>query len=141
MRNKRLPQTAGNTAPEPMIEMNMTPLIDVMLVLIIMLIVTIPRQNHAIEHSLGGDNGEQETVDVVVVEVDFDGTLMWNGLALAGRAALAAKLEGAAASATPVEVHVKANRLAPYKAVAQLMSRARRAGVTRIGLVGNEHFL
>ena len=141
MRNKCLPQTAGSTAPEPMIEMNMTPLIDVMLVLIIMLIITIPRQNHAIEHSLGGDNVGQETVDVVVVEVDFDGTLMWNGLALAGRAALAAKLEGAAASATPVEVHVKANRLAPYKAVAQLMSSARRAGVARIGLVGNEHFL
>jgi biopolymer transport protein ExbD len=106
-----------------------------------MLIITIPRQNHAVEHSLGGDNFKQETPDVVVLEVDFDGTLLWNGLALVGRAALAGKMEGAAASSTPVEVHVKANRLAPYKAVAQVMSSARRAGVTRIGLVGNEQFL
>lgn len=127
--------------PEPMIDMNMTPLIDVMLVLIIMLIITIPRQQNVTSLPLQGSN--QITVKPVTVnlEIDFDGTMTIDGAVMATRAELERTLKAVAASATPKELHVRANKLASYKYVAAAMSQARRAGVTNIGLVGNEQLM
>ena len=128
---------------EPMMEMNMTPLIDVMLVLIIMLIITIPIQNHAINLNMPAGNPPPPLTPpvVVTVDVDFDGTVLWDGVVVPDRAALEAKMQAVAATPTQPEVHLRPNKLVPYKSVAAVMASAQRLGVTKIGLVGNEQFL
>ncbi len=128
---------------EPMIEMNMTPLIDVMLVLIIMLIITIPIQNHAVNLNMPVGTPPPSTVkpEVVRIDVDFDGTIFWNGEAVPSRPALEVRLQGVAAIANQPEVHLRPNKLVEYKVVAGVMASAQRLGVTKIGLVGNEQFL
>ena len=128
---------------EPMIEMNMTPLIDVMLVLIIMLIITIPIQNHAVNLNMPVGTPPPSNVkpEVVRIDVDFDGTIFWNGETVPNRAALEARLQGVAAIANQPEVHLRPNKLVDYKVVAGVMASAQRLGVTKIGLVGNEQFL
>ncbi len=128
---------------EPMMEMNMTPLIDVMLVLIIMLIITIPIQNHAINLNMPAGNPPPPLTPpvVVTVDVDFDGTVLWDGVVVPDRAALEAKMQAVAATPTQPEVHLRPNKLVPDKSVAAVMASAQRLGVTKIGLVGNEQFL
>ena len=126
---------------EPMIDMNMTPLIDVMLVLIIMLIITIPKQNHAVNLAMP-NNGHPSVPDqIVVIDVDFDGTILWNGLMVPGRAALEKKLLAVAASTGRSELQLRPNKLAAYKVVAGVMATAQRAGVVNIGIVGNEQLI
>jgi biopolymer transport protein ExbD len=132
---------SANATSEPMVEMNMTPLIDVMLVLIIMLIITIPKQNHSIDLGLSGAPSDKAPPAVVTVDVDFDGALSWDGVAVASKEALAKRFALIARGATPTEVHVRANRLAPYKYVAGVMASAKQNGVVGIGLVGNEQFM
>ncbi|MDY7576220.1 ExbD/TolR family protein [Actimicrobium sp. CCI2.3] len=128
---------------EPMIEMNMTPLIDVMLVLIIMLIITIPIQNHAINLNMPSGTPPPPTAPpvVVTVDVDFDGTVLWDGVVVPDRATLESKLRVVANTPTQPEVHLRPNKLVPYKSVAAVMASAQRLGVTKIGMVGNEQFL
>lgn len=134
--------SAKSADPEPMMEMNMTPLIDVMLVLIIMLIITIPKQNHSINLNMPVGTPPPLTQEPVVVtlDVDFDGTILWNGQVVPDRAALEAKLAGVAAQAEQPELHLRPNKLVAYKVVAGVMASAQRLGVTKIGLVGNEQF-
>ena len=133
----------GSREDEPMIEMNMTPLIDVMLVLIIMLIITIPIQNHAINLNMPAGNPPPLLAPPVVVTVDvgFDGTVLWDGVVVPDRPTLEAKLQAVAASPTQPELHLRPNKLAPYKSVAAVMASAQRLGVKKIGLIGNEQFL
>ncbi|GGC73577.1 ExbD/TolR family protein [Undibacterium terreum] len=130
--------------PEPMIEMNMTPLIDVMLVLIIMLIITIPIQNHAVNLNMPTSSPAKPLTEpmVITIDVDFDGTVLWNGVALSGgRGELEAKLREVAAQPDQPEVHLKPNKLVAYKSVAAVMASAQRLGVTKIGMIGNEQFI
>ena len=128
--------------PEPMMEMNMTPLIDVMLVLIIMFIITIPIQNHSVNLNMPVGNPPPPTKPPVVVDivVDFDGTIYWNNV-IVDAATLEGKLAGVAAEKDQPEVHLRANNLAKYKYVASVMAAAQRLGVTKIGMVGNEQFI
>jgi biopolymer transport protein ExbD len=128
--------------PEPMMEMNMTPLIDVLLVLIIMLIITIPKQNHSVNLNMPVGNPPQSDVKpvVVTIDVDFDGTILWDGEVVADRAALEAKMNAVAAQGDQPEVHLRPNKLVEYKVVAGVMATAQRLGVTKIGMVGNEQF-
>ena len=128
--------------PEPMMEMNMTPLIDVMLVLIIMLIITIPKQNHAVNLNMpSGNNAPPTTPPVVVtIDVDFDGTILWDGVATE-KPALESKLQAVAAVADQPEVHLRPNKLVHYSSVAYVMAAAQRLGVKKIGMVGNEQFI
>ncbi|HYD78507.1 MAG TPA: biopolymer transporter ExbD [Paucimonas sp.] len=125
-------------------EMNATPLIDVMLVLLIMLIITIPIQNHAVNLNMPVGNPPPLTrqPEVITIDVDFDGTVFWNG-ATVDDATLQGKLQNVAAvaAAEQPEVHLKPNKLAEYKVVAHVMASAQRLGVTKIGLVGNEQFI
>ncbi len=133
----------GSGDPEPMMEMNMTPLIDVMLVLIIMLIITIPIQNHAVNMNMPVGTPPPPTAppEVVTIDVDFDGTIIWNGTVVPDRAALESRLRNVAAMPTQPEVHLRPNKLVAYKSVATVMASAQRLGVTKIGLIGNEQFL
>ncbi|MEO8101838.1 MAG: biopolymer transporter ExbD [Betaproteobacteria bacterium] len=133
----------GSKEPEVMIEMNTTPLIDVMLVLIIMLIITIPIQTHAVKLNMPVGNPPPPTVPPIVVQidVDFDGTVLWNGEIIADRNALEARLRSAASESVQPEVHLRPNKLAQYKDVAMVMASAQRLGVTKLGIVGNEQFV
>lgn len=126
-----------------MIEMNMTPLIDVMLVLIIMLIITIPIQNHAVNLNMpNGAPPPQITPPTVVnLDIDFDGTILWDGVVVPDNASLEARLRGVAAIPDQPEMHVRPNKLVAYKSVASVMAAAQRLGVTKIGMVGNEQFV
>ncbi|CAN7241553.1 ExbD/TolR family protein [Massilia sp. LjRoot122] len=134
--------SAKGADPEPMMEMNMTPLIDVLLVLIIMMIITIPKQNHSVNLNMPvGTPPPQTTQPVVVtIDVDFDGTILWDGQVVANRAELESKMNGVAAMPDQPEVHLRPNKLVEYKVVAGVMATAQRLGVTKIGMVGNEQF-
>ena len=131
----------GSRDPDVMVDINTTPLIDVMLVLLIMLIITIPIQLHAVNLALPSGTPPPAAPPVVVtVDVDFDGTVLWNGEALADRDALEDRLRQAAAQADPPEVHLRPNRLVAYKHVAAVLATAQRLGVGKLGIVGNEAF-
>jgi biopolymer transport protein ExbD len=134
--------SAKGADPEPMMEMNMTPLIDVLLVLIIMMIITIPKQNHSVNLNMPVGTPPPSTVKpvVVTIDVDFDGTILWDGEVIPDRAALEAKMNAVAAMADQPEVHLRPNKLVEYKVVAGVMASAQRIGVTKIGMVGNEQF-
>ncbi|MGH8735175.1 MAG: ExbD/TolR family protein, partial [Burkholderiales bacterium] len=84
---------------EVMVDINTTPLIDVMLVLIIMLIITIPIQTHAVKLNMPVSTPpppQNVEPEIVQIDVDFDGTLIWNGQVLSGRPELEARLRGIA---------------------------------------------
>ena len=127
---------------EPMMEMNMTPMIDVMLVLIILLIITIPKANHSVNLNMPVGTPPPPTKEpvVVTIDVDFDGTILWDNVVVPDRPALEAKLMNVAAQADQPEVHLRPNKLVTYKYVAMVMAEAQRLGVTKIGIVGNEQF-
>ena len=129
--------------PEVMIDINTTPLIDVMLVLIIMLIITIPVQLHAVNLNMPAGNPPPPLAPpvVVTIDVDFDGTILWNGETLADRRALEVKLHDAAALPDQPEVHVRPNKLVEYKYVAEVLAESQRLGITKLGMVGNEQFV
>ena len=130
---------SGGGDPDVMVDINTTPLIDVMLVLLIMLIITIPVQTHAVKLDLPVDQQSAPPPDpppVVNIEVDFDGTVYWDGVIVADRADLETRFGAAARMAQQPEFHIRPNRLVAYKYVAGVMSTAQRLGITNIGLVG-----
>jgi biopolymer transport protein ExbD len=126
-----------------MVDINTTPLIDVMLVLLIMLIITIPIQTHAVKMNMpiGPSAPPPKPPEIIRIDVDFDGTVGWNGEIVKDRPTLEAKLAAVAAMPDQPEVHLRPNKLVTYKHVAAVMASAQRLGVTKIGLVGNEQFL
>jgi biopolymer transport protein ExbD len=133
----------GMRDPDVMVDINTTPLIDVMLVLLIMLIITIPIQTHAVKLNMPVAAPPPTDVkpQVVTIEVDFDGTMIWNGEVLRDRADLEARLSAAAAMAVQPEVHLRPNKLVKYERVAMLMASAQRLGLSKIGLIGQEQFI
>ncbi len=128
--------------PEVMVDMNTTPLIDVMLVLLIMLIITIPIQTHAVKLDLPAGNPPPPPTppEVVTVDVDFDGTILWND-EVVDRQGLDARIIAAAAEPVQPELHLRPNKLVTYKYVAAVMADAQRLGLTKLSLVGNEQFI
>ena len=135
--------TGNSGEPEVMLDINTTPLIDVMLVLLIMLIITIPIQTHAVKMNMPVGNPPQldRPPEIVRIDIDFDGTIFWNDVIVPDRTALELKLREVANLPTQPEVHLRPNKLVTYRAVAAVMASAQRLGVTKIGLVGNEQFI
>jgi len=127
---------------EVMVEMNTTPLIDVMLVLLVMLIITIPIQTHAVKLEMPPPNQPPPPIEptVVLLEVDFDGTVIWNGNPVPNRSTMDTYLIQAAQADPQPEIHLKPNRLAKYDDVARVLADAQRLGVTKIGFVGTEEY-
>jgi biopolymer transport protein ExbD len=125
---------------EVMVEMNTTPLIDVMLVLLTLLIITLPIQTHAVKLDMPRPNTHQPPTPPVVVtlEVDFDGTTLWNGTPV-DKKTLDGYLQSAASDDPQPEIHLQPNRLAKYDAVAKVLADAQRLGVTHIGFTGIEN--
>ena len=133
----------GDKDAEVMIDINTTPLIDVMLVLLVMLIITIPIQLHSVNLNMpvGTPPPPTEPPQVVTIDVDFDGTIYWNGDMIANKAELETRMVEAAARPVQPEVHLRPNKLAEYKDVAAVMASAQRLGLVKLGLVGNEQFV
>lgn len=136
--------SGSSSEPEAMMEMNMTPLIDVMLVLIIMFIITLPIANHSVNLNMPNNQSQPteppEPPVVVTIDVDFDGTLSWDGMVVT-RSQLDGKLAAAATTTPQPEIHLRPNKLVPYKSVASVMASAQKLGVTKLGMIGNEQFL
>lgn len=123
-----------------MVEVNTTPLIDLMLVLIVMLIITLPPQTHAVKLDMPVTNSPPPDIKPEVVEiiVDFDTTIYWDGNRIENAEMLKNRLTWAANKDPKPELHLKPNKLAKYDAVAKIMATAQRLGVKNIGIVGNE---
>lgn len=137
-------QVGAQDTDEVMIDINTTPLIDVMLVLLVMLIITIPIQTHAVKMNMPVPNPNAvppKPPVIIRIDVDFDGQIGWNGEIVPDRATLEARLAQVAAEPDQPEVHLRPNKLVQYETVAMIMASAQRLGVTKIGLVGNEQFL
>jgi biopolymer transport protein ExbD len=135
-------QVGERSSDDVMIDINTTPLIDVMLVLIIMLIITIPIQTHAVKMNMPIAPSAQppKPPEIVRIDIDFDGTIGWNGTVVQ-KEELLERLAQVAHMPDQPEVHLRPNKLVTYKVVAMVMANAQRLGVTKIGLVGNEQFL
>jgi biopolymer transport protein ExbD len=135
--------TSGTDEHEVMIDINTTPLIDVMLVLLIMLIITIPIQLHAVNMDMPIGNPPPPLVKPEVVKIDIDpaSVVYWNGIAITQAGELESKMQAAARQQTQPEVHLRPNKLAKYEVVAKVMASAQRIGLTKMGIIGSEQFL
>ena len=137
----------GNSASESgevVPDMNTTPLIDVMLVLLVMIIMSIPIQTHAVKLDMPRPNpnaNNNQPREVVDLEIDFDGTVLWNGNVVTGERQLAGYFLDVASQTDQAEIHLRPNRLVKYNSVARVLAIAQRLGVKRLGFVGNEQFL
>jgi biopolymer transport protein ExbD len=136
--------TGGGEEAEVMVDINTTPLIDVMLVLLIMFIITIPIQTHAVKMNMPVPNKSAPPPtppEIVRIDVDFDGTIGWNGEIVPDRASLEQRLQQASLQTEQPEIHLRPNKLVTYKVVAMILASAQRLGLTKIGIIGNEQFL
>ena len=140
-----LPQTPllqSLDEPEVMMDINTTPLIDVMLVLLIMLIITIPVQLHSINLDMptGTPPLAIKKPPIVRIEIDVRNVVHWNDKTLADRAELDALLQQASQQQPQPEVHIKPQGKAKYEAVAAVLASAQRNGLTKLGIVGSEQY-
>ena len=133
---------SSHSEPEVMMDINTTPLIDVMLVLLIMLIITIPAQLHSVNLDMPVNTTAPKKTDPVVIRIDVDAqsAVSWNGKTIASRAELAQKLTDAAAMQPQPELHIRSHGKAKYEAVMAVMAHAHRLGLTKLGIVGSEKF-
>ncbi len=136
--------TGGSSnEPEVMMDINTTPLIDVMLVLLIMLIITIPAQLHSVNLDMPLPSNAPKKADPVVVRVDVDGNSVvnWNGKPVGSRAELEELLKQAAAMQPQPELHIRSHPKAKYEAAAGVLASAQRNGLNKLGIVGTEQFI
>ena len=125
--------------PQPMIEMNMTPLVDVLLVLIIMFIITVPIQNHAVKLDLPLGSALPSHGQRNLLTIAPDGVTRWNGMA-ADDATLMATLRASEAMLPQPELHLRPDAMARYERVDEVLAMTKRAEITRMGFVGNEAY-
>lgn len=135
--------SSAGDEPEVMMEINTTPLIDVMLVLLIMLIITIPAQLHSVNLDIPLPSNAPKKADPVVyrVDVDANSVVNLNGKPLVNAAELELKLKEAALMQPQPEIHIRSHAKAKYQAVAGVMASAQRNGLTKLGIVGSEQFV
>ncbi|MCY7309063.1 MAG: biopolymer transporter ExbD [Rhodoferax sp.] len=135
-------RTPDLAEPELLMEINTTPLIDVMLVLLVMLIITIPIQLHAVNLQFPVAVPAAAVVRPTTVQIDIDaaGTVTWDGIALS-QAAVEEKMAAIATLPTQPEVHLRAHKDAQYAVFAGVLAGSRRAGVTTMVVVGSEQFI
>jgi biopolymer transport protein ExbD len=141
MRSKK--KRVATPMDEPVVDINTTPLIDVMLVLLIMLIITIPVQLHSVNLNMptGNPPPNAEKPEVLRIDVSADSQVLWNGEALARREEVEHRMAVEAAKAVQPEVHLRPDRHARYEVVAGVLASAQRSGLTKIGVVGSEQFV
>ena len=122
---------------------NITPLIDVLLVLLVMLIITIPVHFHAVNMELPNNGPAPEALPPPVVRIEISATqqVFWNGDLLRNRQDLEVRLSGVAQLSSPPEIHIHAAATARYDGVAAVLSSAQRLGLQKIGVVGLDEYL
>lgn len=132
-----------STDMDVMIDINTTPLIDVMLVLLVMLIITIPIQLHSVNLNMPTGNPPPPLVlpEVVKLDIDDQSRVYWNGEVVSDRATLESKMSESAQQQVQPEVHLRPDKDAKYAVVAGVMASAQRLGLTKIGIVGSEQFI
>ncbi len=132
---------AARAEGEPVMDINTTPLIDVMLVLLIMFIISIPIQTHAVKLDLPPPNPLPQKVDPVFnqIDIDFLGNIYWNKTEV-NLPTLKSYLKQAVAMPSEPELRLHPEALAKYEVVDSVMATAQQAGVTKMGFVGNEAY-
>lgn len=125
-----------------MLDINMTPLIDVLLVLLTLLIITLPIQTHAVKLDMPVQNPPKQLIQPVVVNlvVDFDGSILWNGTPV-DRGTLDSYFQNAQQQDPQPEIHLNPNKLAKYDIVAKVLADAQRIGVKKIGFTGLDQYM
>jgi biopolymer transport protein ExbD len=134
--------SGGRDDGEPMMEMNTTPLIDVLLVLLIMFIITIPIQTHAVKVDLPQPDPNQTQVidsEKNKIAISADGVVTWNG-ATVDEVTLRQYLDQTAAMSPEPELHFQPDASARYDVVDGILSIIKRSNVTKLGFVGNEQY-
>jgi len=133
----------GSNDPDVMIDINTTPLIDVMLVLLVMLIITIPIQLHAVNLNMPVGNPPPQLIKPEVVKIDIDPSsqIYWNADVVPDRATLEEKLRTIATADPQPELHIRPDKRAKYDVVAAVLAAAQRLGVTKLGIIGSEQFI
>jgi biopolymer transport protein ExbD len=133
--------SSGGSA-EPMCDVNTTPLIDVMLVLLVMLILTLPVQNHAVKLEMPppSPSAPVENPDRIYLEIDPDGTVVINGNAMNGIPAIEEFFMQESVKEPQPEIHLRPSGLASYDVVANVMAAAQRAGMVRMGFTNVAEF-
>jgi biopolymer transport protein ExbD len=135
--------SGGKDDGEPMMDLNMTPLIDVLLVLIIMFIITIPIQTHAVKVDLPvqQQNPPPQVIDPQKNKITIDpaGTVAWNGLPV-NEATLANYLNQAAGLNPEPELHFQPDATARYEVVDKTLAVIKRSPITKLGFIGNEQY-
>jgi biopolymer transport protein ExbD len=139
--SKRRRRHVADDGPAP--DINTTPLIDVMLVMLVMLIITIPIQLHSVNLNLPVGTPPLSDVKPEVVKIDIDpgSVVYWNGTPVTGRGDLQTRLQAAATQAVQPEVHVRPDKLAKYDAFADVMVAVNQAGLNKLGVIGSEQFI
>lgn len=135
--------SAGTAESEPMMDINTTPLIDVLLVLLIMFIITIPIQTHAVKLDLPVDTGDSTPPPIDPVKnkivIDPAGTVFWNG-APVNAVTLRQYLDITTTMTPTPELHLQPHPEARYEVVDEVLAITKRANVTAMGFVGNEAY-
>jgi biopolymer transport protein ExbD len=136
--------STGGGVDEPMMDINMTPLIDILLVLLIMFIITIPVMTHAVKLDMPQptDTPEEPVQPVIInLEILLDGTITWNGTEVPSVDVLEGYFRREAAMDPQPELHIRPNKRANYDIVARVLAAAQRNKMTKIGLIGAEEFM
>jgi len=125
-----------NHHTQPMAEINTTPMVDVMLVLLVIFIITAPLLTHSIKIDLpqAGSQSTPEKPDIVSLSINAEGKLFWNDAPFADTE-LASRLEQESQKQPQPELHIRAERVTPYQKLAEIMSAAQSAGIAKIGFV------
>ncbi len=133
---------SGGGDGAPMMEMNTTPLIDVMLVLIIMLIVTLPVMTHAVKLDMPRPDNAPPLVppEMITILIDYDGTILWNDTPVPSIQTLDRYFKVEAQKVPQPQVAIRPDARAKYDTVEQVMASAQRNRIEKMGLIGNEQF-
>jgi biopolymer transport protein ExbD len=127
---KRVSRTVGDQLA---CEVNTTPLIDVMLVLLVMLIVTLPAQTHLVSLNMPVLSPPVPPSPTIEIDIDSDGTIVWNNEPLGGMSALEAHFREEAAKTPQAQIRLRPSALARYDVIANVMASAQRNDMTRLG--------
>ena len=138
----KLGHSSGSDEPELMMDINTTPLIDVMLVLLVMLIITIPIQLHSVnlEMPVGAPPTTQVKPEKIQIDIDASSVVYWQGVAVTADE-LDAKMKAISQQSSQAEVHIRPNKDARYAVFANVLSSSRRVGLTKIAVIGAEQFV
>ena len=137
-----LGNSSGSDEPEVMMDINTTPLIDVMLVLLVMLIITIPIQLHSVtlEMPVGAPPTNQVKPEKIQIDIDATSVVYWQGTPITAEE-LDEKMKAISQQSSQAEVHIRPNKDARYAVFANVLSSSRRVGLNKIAVIGAEQFV